>query len=231
MAYGAIPPPINTAPLPTLAYPLPNGHRLTIHPVTAHTAPLELAQFLHGVFNEELASGRTYPQEGPLTLEAFTAYFFGATALIGVVSEAKVEPGGEGERVEVGLEEACAGRKWEECVGGTYYVKPNYPGRASHNCASFLIPPTFRGLKIGKTLGKSYLFYGPALGYRGSVFNLVFKNNYASLAIWDSLGFSRVGLIPKAGRLKTGPNGEEEYVDAVVIWKSFVEGEEEKPTA
>lgn len=42
--------------------------------------------------------------------------------------------------------------------------------------AGFLIPPTFRGLKIGKTLGKSYLFYGPALGYRGSVFNLVFKS-------------------------------------------------------
>jgi hypothetical protein len=51
------------------------------------------------------------------------------------------------------------------------------------------------------------------------------KDNYASLAIWDSLGFQRVGLIPKAGRLKTGPNGEEEYVDAVVVWKSFVEEE------
>jgi hypothetical protein len=46
--------------------------------------------------------------------------------------------------------------------------------------------------------------------------------NKASLAIWDKLGFNRVGLIPDAGRLKTGPNGEEEYVDAVVIHKSFV---------
>lgn len=30
--------------------------------------------------------------------------------------------------------------------------------------AGFLIPNTFRGLKIGKTLGKSYLIYGPKLG-------------------------------------------------------------------
>ena len=69
-----------------------------------------------------LLGGRTYPQEGPLTLDAFTAYFFGATALIGVVSEGKVEGVTDGEKVEVGLEEACAGRKWEACVGGTYYV-------------------------------------------------------------------------------------------------------------
>jgi L-amino acid N-acyltransferase YncA len=47
-------------------------------------------------------------------------------------------------------------------------------------------------------------------------------DNTASLKIWDQLGFSRVGLIPDAGRLKTGPGGEEEYVDAVVVWKSFV---------
>jgi hypothetical protein len=30
--------------------------------------------------------------------------------------------------------------------------------------------------------------------------------------------------------LKTGPNGEEEYVDAVIVWKSFVD-EHGNPTA
>jgi RimJ/RimL family protein N-acetyltransferase len=43
----------------------------------------------------------------------------------------------------------------------------------------------------------------------------------ASLAIWDRLGFTRAGLIPEAGRLKTGPNSQEEYVDAVVYYKAF----------
>jgi RimJ/RimL family protein N-acetyltransferase len=48
-------------------------------------------------------------------------------------------------------------------------------------------------------------------------------DNVASLRLWDKLGFQRAGVIPKAGRLRTGPNGEEEYVDAVVVYKNFEE--------
>lgn len=51
---------------------------------------------------------------------------------------------------------------------------------------------------------------------------MLMTDNVASLRLWDKLGFQRVGLIPKAGRLRTGPNGAEEYVDAVVVYKSFV---------
>ena len=47
-------------------------------------------------------------------------------------------------------------------------------------------------------------------------------DNVASLKLWDQLGFTRVGVIPGAGRLRSGPGGEEEYVDAVIIHKSFV---------
>lgn len=47
-------------------------------------------------------------------------------------------------------------------------------------------------------------------------------DNVASVRLWDSLGFERVGRIPNAGRLKSGPNGEEEYVDAIIMYKSFV---------
>lgn len=59
-------------------------------------------------------------------------------------------------------------------------------------------------------------------GYKGSVFNLVYVNNVASVKIWDSLGFTRAGLIPKAGLLKSATAGEpDEYVDAIVFHKSF----------
>jgi hypothetical protein len=47
-------------------------------------------------------------------------------------------------------------------------------------------------------------------------------DNYASLKLWDNLGFKRVGLIPGAGRLRTKDGKGEEYVDAVIIHKSFV---------
>jgi RimJ/RimL family protein N-acetyltransferase len=59
-------------------------------------------------------------------------------------------------------------------------------------------------------------------GYRGSVFNLVYISNTASVRIWDQLGFTRAGLIPKAGRLKSKvEGGEDEYVDAIVYHHGF----------
>ena len=73
---------------------------------------------------------------------------------------------------------------------------------------------------MGLALGRAYLVFAPLLGYKSSVFNLVFVNNKASLAIWDRLGFTRVGLIPNAGRLKNADGGEE-YWDAAVIYKAF----------
>lgn len=105
-----------------------------------------------------------------------------------------------------------------------YYIKPNYPGRSSHLCnAGFMVPPAARGLGLGSVAGRSFLFYAPACGYRGSVFNLVYANNAASVRIWERLGFQNVGRIPEAGRLrkKGGEEGEEEFVDAWVVYGDF----------
>lgn len=55
------------------------------------------------------------------------------------------------------------------------------------------------------------------------MFNLVYVNNLASSKIWDRLGFKRVGLIPNAGRLRKADGSGEEYVDAAVYYKSFVD--------
>jgi hypothetical protein len=62
--------------------------------------------------------------------------------------------------------------------------------------AGFVIPPAHRGFGYGKTLGKSYLHYGPSLGYKASVFNLVYANNTGSLkyvraALEDDLQYHR----------------------------------------
>lgn len=74
------------------------------------------------------------------------------------------------------------------------------------------------------------------------MFNLVYVNNIASiryvghvipklgplmtptLRLWEALGFTKAGLIPNAGHLKKEGGGEE-YVDAIVFYKSFVEDE------
>jgi L-amino acid N-acyltransferase YncA len=96
-----------------------------------------------------------------------------------------------------------------------------------------VIPHNHRGLGPGKLLGQSYLHYAPQLGYREFIFNLVHADNLASMRTWDKLGFTRVGVVPGAGKRvrkrqsnKDG-NGEEEvyYVDVHIIYKSLVEGE------
>jgi GNAT superfamily N-acetyltransferase len=47
--------------------------------------------------------------------------------------------------------------------------------------AGFVVSPHHRGGGYGSILGESYLHYGPKLGYRASVFNLVYVNNVASV--------------------------------------------------
>lgn len=98
-------------------------------------------------------------------------------------------------------------------------------------------------------LARSYLHYAPRLGYQASVFNLVYVNNLASVRyvsiplmlyllsiieisprIWENLGFTKAGRIPRAGRLKRKDGQGEEYVDAWVFYKSF-EDEIENPPA
>ncbi|KAI9508536.1 hypothetical protein F5148DRAFT_1148949 [Russula earlei] len=92
--------------------------------------------------------------------------------------------------------------------------------------AGFLVPPPHRQFGYGMVLGKSYLHYAPLLGYKASVFNLVYASNTGSLRIWDSLGFTRAGLIPRAGRLRRADGSGEEWVDSIIYYRSFVDEKE-----
>ena len=84
--------------------------------------------------------GLTYPQEDMRDTDAFRAYFFAADVVIAIVEEgASGSASGDLERrqlerdaasalvpreVEVDLERARAGRSWDACVVGFYYVRP-----------------------------------------------------------------------------------------------------------
>ncbi|KAK0460947.1 uncharacterized protein EV420DRAFT_1619475 [Desarmillaria tabescens] len=195
----------------------------TIHHLTLQTAkPLNgLIEYLHQVFAKEVDDGRTYPQERPIDLTAFESYFFAADVFIAILG-APEQP----KESSLGVAETQAGRSWEDCVTGYYYVKPNYPGRSSHICnAGFVVPPSQRGQGAGSILAKSYVHYAPKLGYQASVFNLVYVNNTASIKLWERLGFTKAGRIPRAGRLKQKDGTGEEYVDAWVFYKSFMDAE------
>ncbi|KAI9459963.1 hypothetical protein HD554DRAFT_1599688 [Boletus coccyginus] len=245
-AYGALSRSARASPLrlPTTAWLHPRDPQTTITLFHFDSSAIgdalspSLFNHLHAVFADEVDKGLTYPQEDVRDPDLFRAYFFAADVVIAIMGLGPQEAysglsalGSEQDddvprEVEVDLERARAGRSWDECVVGFYYVKPNYPGRSSHICnAGFLVPPSHRAGGYGRVLARSYLYYAPRLGYEVSVFNLVYVNNVASVKLWERLGFVKAGLIPRAGRLRRTDGPGEEYVDAWVFHKRFDEDE------
>ncbi|KAF5380349.1 hypothetical protein D9615_004698 [Tricholomella constricta] len=217
------------SPLPTKLWPVKpasdKDHYVTTHHLTLSAARhLEgLLDHLNALFAKEVDDGLTYPQEGDIDRSAFEDYFFSADVFVGIVGGTGQLDRREGE-IEIDVDTARSGRSWDECVAGFYYIKPNYPGRSSHICnAGFVVPPIHRGKGYGSVLAKSYVDHAPRLGYQASVFNLVYVNNFASIKLWERLNFTKAGLIPRAGRLKRRDGQGEEYVDAFVFYKSFIE--------
>ncbi|RDW78558.1 GNAT family N-acetyltransferase [Aspergillus mulundensis] len=184
---------------------------VTLYPITngPSSLPPSLLKFLHSEFSAEIERGCTYPMETPMKLEAFGEYWFGMFGVVALLDK----PDGEGLSAE-------SERDWEKECLGTFYVKPNYPGRCSHVCnAGFLTTNAARNQGVGMVMGKAYLHFAPLLGYKYSVFNLVFENNVASVKIWERLGFSVIGRVPGAARLANS----EALVDALIIGKDLVE--------
>lgn len=125
-------------------------------------------------------------------------------------------------------EDVVEGKDWsKECLG-SFYIKPNYPGRSSHiSNAGFLVTDASRNRGVGRLMGEAYLNWAPKLGYTYSVFNLVYETNVASCRIWDALGFKRIGRVPKCGNLKSYPG---RLVDAIIFGRDLVVGENEEGT-
>ncbi|KAK4700249.1 Ca2+:H+ antiporter, partial [Phenoliferia sp. Uapishka_3] len=256
-AYGAIAKPshsIPSTPVTPTSYLLPTKQALTVFPCTRASVDQQLISYLAKVFNDVVREGRTYPQQQELTEEEFANYFFSHDCFVGLLNldltvadlPATLKDGSIAHDANYSLETVKAGRSWEESVLGMFYVKPNYPGRSSHNCnGGFVVPTVHRGLRVGVNLGRAFLRFAPLLGaspkpiftlplvskteplpilvgYKASVFNLVYVSNTASLRIWDSLGFNRVGLVPDAGLLKSAKEGEPDvFTDAIVYHKTF----------
>jgi L-amino acid N-acyltransferase YncA len=82
---------------------------------------------------------------------------------------------------------------------GAATAGPNRPGRGSHVAtASFMVSPTARGRGVGRALGEYVVRWAVAKGFRGMQFNAVVETNTAAVALWESLGFETVGIVPEA---------------------------------
>jgi GNAT superfamily N-acetyltransferase len=172
-----------------------------------YQVPDSLLRYLNDQFNKEIEGGDTYPMMEGLPFEKFSSYWFqnfGAIMLLGNIESA---------------DEIIEGKDWsKECLG-TFYIKPNYPGRSSHVCnAGFIVTDASRGRGVGRLMGEAYLDWAPKLGYTYSVFNLVYETNVASCKIWDALGFKRIGRVKGCGNLKSYPD---RLIDAIIYGREL----------
>lgn len=189
----------------------------TAFPIFHHSfIPKELLSLMHHEFNAEIERGDTYPQLDPLTLDEFCHYWIHSVCVILLETDnLNILQDGD---------ESCKIKDWSKLFLGTFYIKPNYMARCSHNCnAGFLVNSSQRGKKIGYRLAQVYLKWAPLLGYKYSVYNLVFETNVASWKIWDHFKFDRIGFVPNAGILK----GHKEPVNAIIFGKDLTKVEPE----
>ncbi|KKK14197.1 hypothetical protein AOCH_005197, partial [Aspergillus ochraceoroseus] len=205
---------------PVTLYPFYKGRLCSSSPSVP--IPQDLLHFLHGEFSAEIERGCTYPMDEAMSEERFTEYWFGGVAVVAVLDASPSPSPSPSENQNENGNALRQGRDWgKECLG-TFYIKANYPGRCSHVCnAGFLTTSAVRNQGVGLVMGQAYLHFAPLLGYKYSVFNLVFENNIASVKIWEKLGFSVIGRVPGAARLANS----EELVDALIIGKDLLSTE------
>lgn len=173
--------------------------------------PPHLAAYLCELLNREIEKGDTYPMMEPMPMSSFAPYWFANFGAVMIV--------GDIQAVEEVAQMEERGADWtKECLG-SFYIKPNYPGRSSHVCnGGFLVTDAARNRGVGRLMGEGYLEWAPKLGYTYSVFNLVYETNVASLRIWDALGFKRIGRVKGCGNLKSSPDS---FIDAIIFGRDL----------
>ncbi|KAL7790288.1 hypothetical protein V8C37DRAFT_384617 [Trichoderma ceciliae] len=179
-----------------------------------HQIPVSLVVYLCAQINKEIDGGDTYPLMDPFTADGFADFWFqnfGAVMLLGNIESA---------------DHVADGKDWaKECLG-SFYIRPNYPGRSSHVCnGGFLVTDASRNRGAGRLMGETYIDWAPRLGYTYSVFNLVYETNVASCKIWDALGFKRIGRVKGCGNLKSYPD---RLIDAIIYGRDLAPGETEE---
>ena len=100
-------------------------------------------------------------------------------------------------------------------VVGSYYVKPNQPGRGAHVCnAGYMVAADARGRGVGRAMGEHSIVEARRLGYRAMQYNFVVATNIGALALWEKLGFEVVGRLPQAFQ-----HPRQGLVDALVLYR------------
>ena len=144
-------------------------------PVTPETVPAAVA-----IWNQVVEDGVAFPQTEALTLDEGRAFFAEQTLTAVAVD-------GEG------------------AVLGMYILHPNNIGRCGHIAnASYAVDRRARGRGVGEALVRDSLRMAKEFGFGVMQFNAVVATNHVALHLYEKVGFTRLGTIPKGFRLPDG---------------------------
>jgi ribosomal protein S18 acetylase RimI-like enzyme len=112
---------------------------------------------------------------------------------------------------------ACFVADEEGRILGTYYVRPNQPGRGNHVAnGGYIVAPEARGLGLARVMCEHSLETARRLGFKAMQFNYVVATNTAAVRTWERCGFAVVGRLPGAFRHKElGP------VDVLIMYRGL----------
>ena len=84
-------------------------------------------------------------------------------------------------------------------VVGTYYLKANQPGLGAHVCnAAYMVASKARGQGLGRAMCEHSIGEARRFGYRAMQYNLVVATNEGAIRLWERMGFTITGRLPKA---------------------------------
>lgn len=132
------------------------------------------------IWNEVVRAGNAFPQLELLD-EKTGDEFFRSQSYTGIAAEESGE------------------------IVGLYILHPNNVGRCGHICnASYAVRSGLRGRHIGEALVRDCIKTAKRLGFGILQFNAVVRTNKPALALYEKLGFVKLGVIPKGFLMKDG---------------------------
>lgn len=113
--------------------------------------------------------------------------------------------------------QSCFVAETDGIVQGTYYLRPNHGGGGSHvaNCG-YMVANEARGQGLARAMCEHSQQIARAQGFTAMQFNFVVSTNRGALALWQTMGFKRVGRLPKAFDHPT-----KGLVDALILFKEL----------
>lgn len=143
------------------------------------------------IWNEVVRSANAFPQIEELADDDGAAKFFAGQTYCGVAEDPDADGG----------------------VAGMYILHPNNVGRCAHTAnASYAVASECRGRGVGRALVQDSLGKLAPCGFRGLQFNAVVASNTVAIKLYESLGFTRIGMIPGGFR-----NGAGDYEDMIIF--------------